>query len=454
VKPGDPKSGLLPGIQREAPGEDGRGDRRVQAYNFRLCTTDVPANRVPWPKPTAYDPLRFELLLRNFEAGDHRAPWHPIFMPNRKTDTNNNFAISTDNIGMNYDYPDADYATRAKIWQEHVDYQMGLMWTLANHERVPEKVRREFQRLGLARDEFGDNAHWPRQLYVREARRMIGAYVMAERNCLREVVVDDSVGMGAYNMDSHNVQRYVSKDGRVVNEGDIQTRSRPYPVSWRSLHPKASECTNLVVPVCLSASHIAYGSIRMEPVFMVMGQSAATAAAMAIDARVPLQALPYAALQARLVADRQVLDFASEPAPKAVPSIEKAKLPGVVVDDTEAERHGFTVESAAASPYIGAGYVHDGNAEKGTQRIVFRAKLPTPGRYEIRLAYTALPNRARNVPVRVGEKALVIDQQKKPPIDGTWVSLGVFENIDTVEISNRDTDGYVIADAVQWIPQP
>lgn len=309
VKPGDPASGLLPGIQKEDPGKDGDGDARVQAYNFRLCTTDVPENRLPWPKPAHYDPLRYELLLRNCAAGDLRSPWNPVWLPNRKTDTNNNFAVSTDNIGMNYEYPNGDYATRGRIWQEHVDYQMGLMWTLANDPRVPEKIRAEFTRLGLAKDEFTDNDHWPRQLYIREARRMIGAYVMSERNCTRAVVVEDSVGMGAYNMDSHNVQRHVTGDGRVLNEGDIQTSTRPYPVSFRSIHPKAEECTNLLVPVCLSASHIAYGSIRMEPVFMVLGQSAATAAVLAIEEKTTVQSLDYAKLKARLLADKQVLDF-------------------------------------------------------------------------------------------------------------------------------------------------
>lgn len=310
--PGDPKSGLLPGIESDPPEPDGAGDHRVQAYNFRLCTTDVPENRVPWPKPANYDPSLYELLLRNFEAGDHRVPWSPIMMPNRKTDTNNNFAVSTDFIGQNYRYAEADYAERERIIQAHKDYTQGLMWTLANSERVPEKVRAEFQKWGLAKDEFTENGNWPTQLYVREARRMISSYVMTEKNCRRLEVVPDSVGMGAYNMDSHHVRRHLSPEGHVVNEGDVQVGVKPYPISWRSIIPKAEECSNLLVPVCLSASHIAYGSIRMEPVFMVLGQSAATGAALALDAGVSPHELDYARLKERLLADGQVLDFEVE----------------------------------------------------------------------------------------------------------------------------------------------
>jgi hypothetical protein len=312
--PGDPKSGLLPGIQKDGAGLDGSGDHRLQAYNYRLTTTDIAANRVPWLKPANYDPLRYEILLRNFEAGDKRVPWHPLFMPNRKTDTNNNFAISTDNIGMNYGYPDGDYATRDRIIQEHKDYTQGLMWTLANHPRVPEKVRAEFQRLGLAADEFTDNQNWPRQLYVREVRRMISDYVMTEKNCLRKEVVEDSIGMGAYSMDSHNVRRYLNADGKVRNEGDVQVPSKPYPISYRSIRPREAECSNLLAPLVLSSSHIAFGSIRMEPVFMVLGQSAATAASHAIEEKTTVQGIDYARLKARLLADRQVLDFIPSPA--------------------------------------------------------------------------------------------------------------------------------------------
>jgi len=313
IKAGDPKSGVLPGINVDGPGEEFSGDRKVQAYNFRMCTTDVPENRRAWEKPANYDPQWFELLLRNFEAGDDRVPWNPVWMPNRKTDTNNNYAISTDFIGQNWDYPEADYASRAKIWRAHEDWQKGLMWTLANNPRVPEKVRAEFQRLALAKDEFTDNDNWPRQLYVREARRMISDYVMTEKNCTRAEVVPDSVGMGAYNMDSHNIQRFITKEGFVRNEGDVQVRVRPYPISFRSIRPKASDCTNLLAPTCLSSSHIAFGSIRMEPVFMVLGQSSATAAVHAIEQGVDIQKIDPAKLQVRLEKDGQMLDFESPP---------------------------------------------------------------------------------------------------------------------------------------------
>lgn len=307
-KPGDPASGLVWGIQVTSLPPSGSGDRLVQAYCFRLCTTDAAANRRAWPKPADYDEARYELLLRNFEAGDHRVPWAPLFMPNRKTDTNNNCAFSTDYIGGNYAYPDGSYAEREKIIADHRSYQQGLLWTLANHPRVPEKVRAEFQRLGLAKDEFTENDNWPTQLYVREARRMLGSYVMTEHHCRGQEVAEDSVGMGAYGMDSHNIQRYVTPDGHVQNEGDVEVGvAGPYPISYRSLVPKPHECENLLVPVCLSSSHIAYGSIRMEPVFMILGQSAAAAAAMAIDEKVAVQAVPYEKLRAQLLEKKQVL---------------------------------------------------------------------------------------------------------------------------------------------------
>jgi hypothetical protein len=313
VKPGDPASGLLPGVHGGDPGMEGAGDKRVQAYNFRICMTDAPENRLPFPKPEGYDPLRYELFLRYMQAGVFNIFGNNQLMPNRKTDTNNHGGFSSDNIGMNYDYPEGDYATRDKIFREHVSYHQGLLYFLVNDPRVPARARDETARWGLAKDEFVTTKGWPHQLYVREARRMISDYVMTEHNCRWKEVATDSVGLGAYNMDSHNVQRYV-KDGRARNEGDVQVAvAAPYPISYRSIVPKASECTNLLVPVCLSASHIAYGSIRMEPVFMVLGQSGATAACQAIDANIAVQAVDYAKLQERLLADKQVLEWAKRP---------------------------------------------------------------------------------------------------------------------------------------------
>ena len=308
--PGDPSSGVLPGVQTKKPGQDGAGDQRIQAYCFRLCTSTVKENRVPFAKPAGYRAERYELLLRNFEAGDLRIPWHPLMMPNRKTDTNNNFAVSLDNIGMNYDYPEGDYATRERIVQEHKTYQQGLLWTLANHPRVPAEVRSEFARWGLAKDEFVDNGHWPYQLYIREARRMVSDYVMTEHDCRRARIAADSVGLGSYNMDSHNCQRYITPAGFVRNEGDIQVSPRgPYAISYRSIVPRRGETRNLLAPVCISASHIAYGSIRMEPVFMILGQSAATAAVQALADGVSVQDVDYGKLRTRLLADGQVLDL-------------------------------------------------------------------------------------------------------------------------------------------------
>jgi hypothetical protein len=459
VKTGDASSGLLPGIEGEVPGPDGSGDHKVQAYNFRMCTTDAVENRRDWEKPEGYDERLYELALRNVEAGDERHSWAPTPMPNRKTDTNNNKAISTDFIGQNWDYAEADYQTRAKIWRAHEDWQKGLMWTYAHHPRVPQKIQAVFQRFGLAKDEFTENGNWPRQLYVREARRMISDYVMSEKNCRRTEVVEDSVGMGAYNMDSHHVQRYVTPEGFVRNEGDVQVGSRPYPISYRSIRPKASECTNLLVPVCISASHIAYGSIRMEPVFMVLGQSAATAAGLAIERGTSVQAIDCGVLKERLTASGQVLDFEVTPA-SAVRGLPKASVAGIVLDDTDAVLKGFEASGHTTPGYVGDAYRHDGNEGKGTMAARFTPDLPEAGRYRIAVSYGENANRATNVPVTVrhdgGEERFFVNQKLKPKGDGPFHVIGVFQfsagRNGWAEISNAGTDGHVIVDAVQWLP--
>ena len=310
VVQGDPSSGLLPGINPDDPGKEGSGDQRVQAYCFRMCLTDHPDNRIPFKKPDNYDSLDYELLLRNYEAGEDGFPWINSKMPNRKTDTNNRTGFSTDYIGQNYDYPEASYEKRAQIIEAHRNYQKGLMWTLANHQRIPDHIREEVARWGMCKDEFDRPDGWQNQLYIREARRMIGEYVMTQYNCEGIEVVEDPVGMAAYGMDSHNTQRYVNEIGYAKNEGNVEAKVKePYPISYRSIIPKKEQCTNLLVPVCVSASHIAFGSIRMEPVFMVLGQSAATAASLAMDEEKDIQDLDYATLKIHLLQGNQRLKW-------------------------------------------------------------------------------------------------------------------------------------------------
>lgn len=307
--PGDPASGLLPRISGADPGVYGAGDTRIQAYCYRMCLTRHPANRIPFPKPDGYDPSQYELLLRIYAAG-----WRETFdkfdpIPNHKTDTNNHGPMSTDNIGMNYDYPEASYERRREILEEHQRYQKGWLYFIANDPRVPEDVRSAMNRWGLAADEFTDNGHWPHQIYVRESRRMIGDYVMTENELLRRRPTPNPVGMGSYTIDSHNVQRYVTPAGFVQNEGDIGVPTPgPYPIAFGALVPKKTQADNLFVPVCVSSSHIAFGSIRMEPVFMILAQSAATAAVLALDAQIAAQDVSYPTLRERLIRDGQILD--------------------------------------------------------------------------------------------------------------------------------------------------
>ncbi|MDG1276685.1 MAG: FAD-dependent oxidoreductase [Algoriphagus sp.] len=308
--PGDPTSGLLPEISSKPPGVNGQGDTRIQAYTFRLAMSKNPANRVPFEKPENYDPARYELLARVYETG-----WDETFdkfdpIPNLKTDTNNHGPFSTDYIGKNYEYPEASYSEREAIIKDHEIYQKGLLYFLSHDPQVPQKVRDKMAQWGLAKDEFKDNGNWPHQIYVREARRMIGGYVMTEHDVLGDKEVPQPIGMGSYSLDSHNVQRFVTEDGMVQNEGDIGVHPKnPYSISYGTLIPKKSECENLLVPVCVSSSHTAFGSIRMEPVFMILGQSAAAAAVLAIDGGLSVQDISYPKLESILLQENQILSL-------------------------------------------------------------------------------------------------------------------------------------------------
>jgi hypothetical protein len=309
VTAGDPASGLLPGILPHGPGEQGAGDSCIQAYNFRLCLTRQLGNRIPYERPEGYDRSEYELQARYLATG-----WNEVFrkfdeIRGEKVDMNNHGGLSSDFIGRNHAYPEADYATRERIFQEHVTYQKGYMWFMATDPAVPPAIRDAWAAWGLAADEFTETGGWPHQLYVRESRRMVAGLVMNEHHCRGTEIVEDVIGLAAYTMDSHNCQRF-AQDGRVWNEGDVQVAGfPPYPISYRAIVPRRGECENLIVPVCLSSSHIAYGSIRMEPVFMILGQSSAAAASLAIDGNIAVQDVPYADLRQQLERDGQVLSW-------------------------------------------------------------------------------------------------------------------------------------------------
>lgn len=308
--PGDSTSGLLPRISPEAPGEYGSGDHKIQAYCYRLCLTQHPGNRVPITRPEGYDSTQYELLARLSVSR-----WNEFFnkydpIPNLKTDVNNHGPMSFDNIGMNWDYPEATYERRKEIIAEHILYQKGILYFMATDKRIPAEVREAMNKWGYAKDEFADNGNWPYNIYVREARRMVGEYVMTENDVLGKRDVPRPIGMGSYTMDSHNVQRYVTPEGFVQNEGDLGVKAdRPYQIDLGSITPKSDECKNLLVPVAVSSSHIAFGSIRMEPVFMILGQSAATVACLALDNNKGIHELLYEEIKPRLEADGQILNY-------------------------------------------------------------------------------------------------------------------------------------------------
>ena len=453
---GDSTSGLLWGISDGTLAPEGSGDDKVQAYNFRICLTDEAGNSLPIERPADYDPARYELLLRLIEArGSDDLNSYIIMshMPNRKTDINNNGGFSTDMIGMNHHYPEASYRQREKIFDEHLSYTLGLLYFLGHDERVPETMRREMLRWGLPKDEYTDNGHWTPQLYIRESRRMVGEYVATQADCENRTTVEDGVGMAAYTMDSHNCQRIViHKDGKamVKNEGDVQIGiGSPYPVSYRSITPKREECTNLLVPVCLSASHIAYGSIRMEPVFMVLGQSAAKAACLAIDNNTDVQKIDVAQIQ-RMYDEDPLLD---------------GTAPDILVDDTAVEPAGNS-QWRRVNTYGGYGpslYMLEPTVRTEALRYPFSVKRD--GRYTIYTYYSKRGGMSKLSQLTVFDGA----EHKRITIDydavtihgqtsGEWVSLGEYDlragTSGYVEFDNGgEVTGTLYADAVLVVPK-
>ncbi len=453
---GKPIFGVFP-----APSlQPGDADHRLQAYNFRICVTQRPDLLVPFPKPAAYDPSRYELLLRLIRAFPgirFGRLFHVGATSHGKYDLNAQGLFSTDYPGANFDYPDGDTATRARIWQDHTDFIQGMLWFLGHDERVPASLREQTLSWGLCRDEFADNGHWPYALYIREGRRLIGEHVMTQRDLQTDLFKDDSVAMGSFLIDCHIVQRILAEDGTVRDEGSFQdTPVLPYQIAYRSLTPKRAECANLLVPVCLSASHIAYCSIRMEPVYMALGQASGLAAVQALREQTSVQAIDVAALQKQLRAQQAVLDL-----PELAKIPRSTQLPGLVLDDSQAEKTGHWTASTYGTPVDGSS-VHDANGEKGHLSLTYRLSVSKDGEYEVRVSYAAAPNRASNVPVEIvhadGVATTTVNQKRKLPEADPFLSLGRFRfqasKPAVLTIRNGDTDGIVGADAVQLLPQP
>ncbi len=445
-KEGVPESGLVWGVSSGTLAPNGDGDKKIQAYNYRICLTDNPANRIPITRPPGYDSTRYELALRLMKAYPDRRALNDYFiwsrMPNHKTDINNRGGFSTDMIGMNYDYPEGDYETRKRIIRDHTLYTKGLLYFYGHDKRVPDTLRRQMLRWGYPKDEYTENDHWSPQLYVREARRMIGSYVMTQHNCEGREKVSDGVGLAAYTMDSHNCQRVVV-DGQVKNEGNVEVGGfGPYPIAYRSITPKKEECTNLLVPVCLSATHIAYGSIRMEPVFMVLAQSAAVAAGMAIDGNGVVQDIAVEQLQKTLKARPLVTD----------------RTPDILVDnDDEASvrvKGNWLRETRGG---YGPSYLV-GGGNNGSGSVRFTATIPSKGRYAVYAYFPTMDGPAKSVDVELhnGRKKIPITLKPAEIVvegqtSGEWAPLGTFEcerGRVYVEIKGKPGPGNVAADAV------
>lgn len=449
VVEGDSTSGLCWGIQKQTLKKDGTGDRLVQAYNFRLCLTDNKDNQLPFVRPESYDSTKYELLARAVRKMGSNMNHYLIFnwglMPENKYDVNNCGPLSTDMIGMNYEYPDGDYDTRAKIWKEHVEYTKGLLYFLSHDDRLPEALRKRVSDFGWAKDEFVDNDNFPTQLYVREARRMVGEYVMTQKNCQGEETVGDAIGMAAYGMDSHNCQRIVT-NGMVKNEGDVQYHGfPPYPISYRSITPKHDECTNLLVPVCVSSTHIAFGSIRMEPVFMVLGQSAAVAACMAIEQRCPVQQVDINQLR-KTLRDNPYLD---------------GSIPEILVDDSNIDKvYSKGRWTKKEGGHYKSSYKWSDN-EQGSSSFTFMPVVKQSHDYTVYFYCTALAD--ENLPEQLSFDIKSMDGLKQAKIQprmhkGEWVSLGTyhfekgFRNSE-VTVQGKSSKGAIFADAILLVPK-
>jgi hypothetical protein len=449
---GDPSSGLLWGINNETPKPNGTGNKKVQAYNYRIALTNDPDNRIPITKPDNYDPKHYELLVRQKEI----LPWEGLndifiwsLMPNSKTDINNRNGMSTDMIGANWDYPEADHHTRKKIIKAHEEYTKGMLYFVGNDPAIPEFIRKEMQKWGYPKDEYVENNHWSPQLYIREARRMIAEVVMTQHHCEGKEIVTDDIGYAAYTMDSHNCDRLVV-NGMVKNEGNVEVGGfPPFPISYRSIVPKRAEANNLLVPVCLSASHIAFGSIRMEPVFMVLAQSSAVAACLAIDGNTAIQDV-----QADRIKEILKLN------PKA-----DFRKPDILVQVSDHPMIAIKGDWTNV-PLMGYGKFHlENNTATNNEYVQFNFDTNAlPGKYK---AYYYLPrlhsgSKSVNLELFNGEKQHELTQNLADvKIEGqtnsTWVYIGQFNfNFSAkpyIKVLSTEEDGTIAANAILLVPE-
>jgi hypothetical protein len=456
----------------DAGPEDG-GDRNVMVYSFRLCVTKTPANRVPFPKPANYDGARFEVVRRYFtQQKRHQMPWDFYALPGHKFDANNGIGkqFSMGLVGGGNRWCAEDAAGRAKIWEAHKQYTLEMYYFLCNDPAVPAEIREEYAQLGLCRDEFAEYGHWSPQLYVREGRRMVGEYVLSQKDIKDEPRKGDAIVVSSFPIDSHDCQR-VGTSLMVVNEGTIMPvrmpgrgHGYPYQIPYRAITPKAAECRNLLVPVALSCTHVGMSSIRVEPTWMSLGQSAGVAAAIGAKQRIAVQELQYPELRVRLLAQKQVLDLPVLPdqpgEQRPVANVDPKSLPGLVLDDSQADLQGRWSHSSGFKPHVGDGYQHDERRADGESVAVFRFSVPSRGKYDLRMAYSAHETRATNVPVKIesGGQATVlkVDQRVRMNVGEVFRSIGRVE-LDgdcVITIKNSGTDGFVIVDALQLLALP
>jgi len=465
----------LPFITSVRPGDDQAGEETVMVYSFRLCLTKNAANRVPFPEPKAYDPARFELVRRYFQQYPNAPlPWDLYPLPGDKFDANNGIGkmFSMGLVGEANGWCASDPAGRAKLWEKHKQYTLEFYQFLTTDPAVPAKIRETMAELGLCRDEFPETEHWSPQLYVREGRRMDGRYTLTQKDVLKDAQKDDPIAISSFPIDSHDCRRLALPDG-VINEGTIFPVRMPgrrhgyaYHIPYRAITPSAAECSNLLVPVALSATHVAYSSVRVEPTWMAIGQGAGVAAALAAKAGVTVQALDYPTLRTRLLAQKVVLELpklppADKPARASGPvSLDPKSLPGLILDDAQAELSGDWERSTNFKPHVGVGYLHDEQRADGRSRATFRFKGPADGDFELRMAYSAHETRTTRLPVTIigadTEQRFTVDQTKPLPVGEAFRPIGSLrlrQGIEyTLTVTNQDTKGFVIVDAFQLLP--